>query len=199
MSNLAPAQAHTLRGLLNGIVLSGEVVRLSAAGKCDATAALAAGESLRTSTSRFRDAFENFLNHLVMPDLDEASCEAGRAMRDAAALVAPLAQKRRITVEASSCPPGFPTAPLSRALVTVLAFAAVEVMKDVADGGRVVFEAKTLSPGAHIVVSGGPWMVHGAESPTLPVALDDAVAAFGGSRTAVAGPGFSFNVAESKS
>jgi hypothetical protein len=177
-------------------VLSGEVVRLSANAKRDDSTAHSAGESLRSSTSRFKEAFENFLNHVVNPDLDDASCEPGRAMRDAAALVAPLASQRKITVESSSCPAGFPTILLSRALVTVLAFAAVEVMKDVADGGRVVFEAKRFPTGDQIVVSGSPSLLHGAPSAMLPAALDVAVAAFGGSRTAVSGPGFSFNVAE---
>lgn len=194
MSSLAPSQAHALRGLLNSVVLSGEVVRLSAAGKGDDAAALAAGESLRSSTARFREAFENFLNHLVTPDPIDSSCEPGRAMRDAAALIGPLALERKIAVESSSCPPGFPMSLLSGALVTALAFAAVEVLKDVADGGRVLFEAKTISPGAQIVVSGGPSLIQAAPARTLSAALDVAVAAFGGSRTAAAGSGFSFNV-----
>ncbi|MEK7469004.1 MAG: hypothetical protein AAB074_16645 [Planctomycetota bacterium] len=200
MTSLAPSQAHSLRGLLNGVVLSGEVVRLSSTGKRDEESAVAAGVSLQSSTSRFREAFENFLKHLVTPELDDATCESGRAMRDAAALVGPLAQKRHITVEASSCPPGFPISLPSGAMVTVLAFAAVEVMKDVADGGRIVFEATTTtSAGARIVVSGGPSLVHTAPVVTLPVALDDAVAAFGGSRTAVKGSGFSFSIPASNS
>jgi hypothetical protein len=196
MSSLAPSQAHTLRGLLNSVVLSGEVCRLSAAGKLDEAAALAAGESLRASTARFREALENFLNHLVIPDLDATSCEPARAMREAAALVGPFAQKRKITIESSTCPAGFPKGPLSGALVTVLAFAVVEVMKDGADGGRVLLEARSLSPGAQIVVSGGPSRIHDAPAPSLPAGLDVAVAAFGGTRTAVSGSGFAFDVPE---
>ncbi len=196
LASLAPSQSHELRGLLNSVVLSGEVLRLATTGKHDGTAARTAGESLRTSTSRFREAFENFLNHVVNPDLDDASCEPGRAMRDAAALVGPLALKRSIAVESSACPAGFPATLLTRALVTVLAFAAVEVMKDVADGGRISFEAKRFPTGDRIVVSGGPSLLHETPSDMLPAALDVAVAAFGGSRTAVSGPGFTFDVAK---
>jgi len=194
MSSLAPSQAHALRGLLNSVVLSGELVRLSAAGKGDEAAALAAGESLRSSTARFREAFENFLNHLVTPNPVDISCEPGRAMRDAAALIGPLALERRIAVESPACPPGFPMSPLSGALVTALAFAAVEVLKDVADGGRVRFEARTVSPGAQIVVYGEPSLIQNAPARTHSAALDVAVAAFGGSRTAGGGPGFSFSI-----
>ncbi|KAF0243509.1 MAG: hypothetical protein FD180_3293 [Planctomycetota bacterium] len=194
MSGLAPSQAHALRGLLNGVVLSGEVVRLSGTGKRDEAAALAAGEALRSSTTRFREAFENFLKHLVTSELDDASCEPGRAMRDAASLLAPFAQKRRITVEASACPPDFPAGLLPGALVTVLGFAGMEVLKDVADGGRILFEAKALPAGAQIVVSGGPSMISHAPGGPLPSALDDAVAAFGGSRTAIAGSGYAFDI-----
>ncbi len=194
MSGLAPSQAHTLRGLLNSVVLSGEFVRLSAAGERDDAAALAAGESLRSSTVRFREAFESFLNHLVTAELEGPSCEPGRAMRDAAALIGPLALERKIAVECPPCPPGFQVSLLSGALVTVLAFAAVEVLKEVADGGRILFEAKSISPGAQIVISGGPPRVQAAPARTLSAALDVAVAAFGGSRTPGAGSGFSFNV-----
>jgi len=194
MSGLAPSQAHTLRGLLNSVVLSGEVIRLSTAGKCDDAAAHVAGESLRSSTARFREAFESFLKHLVTPDLDDDSCDPVRAMRDAAALLGPLARERKITVESSSCPPGFPMGLLSGALVTVLAFAGMEVLKDVADGGRVLLEAKASSLGAEIVISGWPSLIHAAPALALSAATDDVVVAFGGSRTAGAGAGFSFRL-----
>lgn len=191
IGSLAPSQAHNLRGLLNGVMLSEEVVRLSSAGTRDDVAAQAATATLHSSMARFRDAFENFLNHVVNPDLEDASSEPARAMRDAAALVAPLALQRRIAVEPGSCPEGFPVAIFPRAIVTALACAAAEVMKDVADGGRVVFEAKRCTAGDQIVVSGSPSLLQGTASSSP---LDAAIAAFGGSRTAVSGPGFAFEV-----
>lgn len=194
MSDLAPSQAHALRGLLNGVLLSGECVRLLEAGKRDDAAALAAGGSLRSSTARFREAFENFLNHLVTSDFEGPPCDPGRAMRDAAALVGPLALERKIAVECPPCPPGFPASLPGGALVTVLAFAAVEVLKEIADGGRLVFEGKASAPVAQIVVSGGPPRAQAAPARMPSGALDVALAAFGGSRAPAAGSGYSFNV-----
>lgn len=196
MTSLAPSQAHHLRGLLNGVVLSGEVVRLSGNGKRDETAATVASETFRASTARFREAFESFLKHLIAPELEDTSCDPGQAMHDAAALITPLALRRKIVVEVSSCPAYFPIRALSRAMVTVLAFSAVEVLKDVADGGRIRFEATMYEPGPRIVVSGEPSLLHEAPSGALPEALGEAVAAFGGSQTGMVGSGFSFHVGD---
>lgn len=192
LSSLAPSLSHALRGLLNIVVLSGEVVRLSTTGARNEAVALAAGETLRTSTARFREVFDSFLNNLVTSDPGDAWREPSRVMHDAAALIEPLALERKIAVEISCCPPGFPRDPLPASLATVLAFAAAEVLREVADGGRVLFLASVLASGAQIVVSGGP--SREAESAALSVELEDALAAFGGSRSAVHGSGFSFDI-----
>lgn len=194
MSSLAPSLMHALRGLLNTVVLTGEVVRLSATGKRDDAAAVLAGNSLRLSTSRFQAAFENFLNYLVTSGLEIVACEPGRAMRDAAALVWPLGLERKIGVEALSCPPGFTVSPLPGAWVPVFAFAAVEVLNEVANGGHVLFEARTSASGGRIVISGSPARIHAAPSRELSGDLEAVIARFGGRRLEAGGPGYSFDL-----
>lgn len=195
LASVAPSHAHTLRGLLNIVVLSGELVRLSAAGSRDGAVTPAAGEALRCSTTRFCEAFDGFLNHLVTPDLGDPWYEPARVLKEASALLQPLASERRISVEFSACPPGFPADLLPGSLVTVLAFVGVEILRDVADGGRVLFLATKIPPGAQFVVSGGPSRTPGSLRQNLPAGLEAAVAAFGGSRSTVAGSGFSFEIA----
>lgn len=189
MSGLASSQSHALRGILNTIVLSGEVLLLSCAGD-DAASVKSAGVSLRGATTRFRDAFERFLGFLVATAPDCASSHASTALGDIQALLEPLARERAVRIEVSARPEALPKDPLPGTFVLVLALAVLEVLAQVGDGGRLSIAAQGTGPASRIVISGDP----SAPPGPLPEAIEDIIAACGGARSGAPGPGFAFEV-----